>query len=223
MKLRNYQLEARTAVFKEWDNGARSTFVVLPTGTGKTILFASIIEQIQPGRALVAAHRSELIWQARDKIQAVTGLRADVEMGEYKSKTEGDLFHPSAQVIVATIQTLTSGGDGGGRMTKFDPMDFDLLIIDEAHHAVSTSYKKMIEYFLQNPKLKVFFCSATPDRSDEEALGQVCDTVAFDYEILNAIEDGWLVPIFQQMVEVESLDFSTMRTTAGDLNGADLA
>lgn len=223
MILRNYQINARDSVFKEWENGVKSTFVVMPTGTGKTILFSSIIEKIQPGRVCVAVHRSELIWQARDKIEKVTGLKADVEMGEYHSSQDGSLFHPAAQVIVATIQTLSTGGDGGGRLSKFNPFDFKLLIIDEAHHAVSSSYKKVIEYFSKNPELKIFFCSATPDRADEKALGEICETVAYNYEILDAINDGWLVPIEQQMVTVEGLDFSSVKTTAGDLNGADLA
>jgi len=220
--LRPYQKSAGDACFKEWEV-VRSTLIVVPTAGGKTVIFADIINRFQPKRVMVLAHRQELIWQARDKIERVTGLRADVEMGEYKSKNDGDLFHPSAQVIVSTIQTHTAGGDGGGRMTKFDPMDFGLLIVDEAHHVTSSSYRKVIDYYLQNPDLKVLGVTATPDRADEEALGQVFETVAFDYEIIDAIKDGWLVPIEQQMVSVESLDFSSIRTTAGDLNGGDLA
>lgn len=224
MKLRPYQTKICDSVFAEWKNGARSTLVVAPTGTGKTILFASIIERIQPKRAMVLAHRQELIWQAKDKIEKVTGFRADVEMGEYKSSRDGDLFHPSAQVIVSTVQTHSSGGDGGGRMTKFDPMDFGLLIVDESHHSTSVSYKRVIDYYLQNPELVVLGVTATPDRADEEALGKIFQTCPDSqvYEILDAINDGWLVPIDQQMITVESLDFSQIRTQAGDLNGADL-
>jgi len=223
MKLRNYQLEAETSVLQAWSDKNLSTLVVMPTGTGKTVLFASLIRSKLPARALVLAHRSELIWQARDKIQKVTGLTVDVEMGEYKARTDKDLFHPKSQVIVSTIQTQSAGGDGGGRMGKFAPMDFGLLIIDEAHHATSPSYRKVIEYYKTNPNLVIVGVTATPDRSDEEALGQVFDTVAFDYEILDAINDGWLVPIEQQMVSIEDLVFEGMRTTAGDLNSADLA
>jgi len=223
MKLRNYQLEAEKLTLQAWEDGNRSALVVMPTGTGKTVLFASLIRSRLPGRALVLAHRQELIWQARDKIQKVTGLIVDVEMGEYKSRTDKDLFHPKAQVIVSTIQTQNAGGDGGGRMGKFDPNDFGLLIVDEAHHATSVSYRKVIEYYKTNPNLVIVGVTATPDRADEEALGQVFDTVAFDYEILDAINDGWLVPIEQQMVSIEDFSFENVRTTAGDLNGADLA
>lgn len=171
---------------------------------------------------MVLAHRQELIWQARDKIEAVTGLRVDVEMGEYKASQERGLFHPQSQVIVSTVQTHIAGGDGGGRMTKFNPNDFGLLIIDECHHSTAEGYRKIINYYLQNKSLKVLGVTATPDRADEEALGQIFQTVAFDYEILDAINDGWIVPIEQQMVTIESLDLSAVRTQAGDLSGPDL-
>ena len=223
MKLRRYQSDAENSTMEAWADGCRSALGVMPTGTGKTIVFASLIRRKFPKRALIVAHRQELIWQARDKIKKVTGLNVDVEMGEYKSRTDGDMFHPKASVIVSTVQTLTSGGDGSGRLLKFDPVDFGLLVIDEAHHATSPSYRKVIDYFLNgNSKLVVIGVTATPDRADEEALGQIFDQVAFNYEILDAIKDGWLVPIEQQMVSVSGLDFSSVRTTAGDLNGADL-
>jgi len=219
MKLRPYQSAASDAIFTEWQEND-STLVVMPTGGGKTILFADVIRRMFPRRALVLAHREELIFQARDKIQRVTGLQADVEMGEYRA--EGGLFD-AARVVVSTIQTQCSGGDGGGRMGKFDPQRFGLLIIDEAHHATSQSYRRVIDYYRTNPALKVLGVTATPDRADEEALGQVFQSVAFDYDVLDAINDGWLVPIEQQMVHVEGLDYSSIRTTAGDLNGGDLA
>ena len=219
MKLRPYQSAASDAIFTEWREN-HSTLVVMPTGGGKTILFADVIRRMFPRRALVLAHREELIFQARDKIQRVTGLQADVEMGEYRA--ESGLFD-AARVIVSTIQTQCSGGDGGGRMGKFDPQRFGVLIIDEAHHATSPSYRRVIDYYRTNPALKVLGVTATPDRTDEEALGQVFQSVAFDYDVLDAINDGWLVPIEQQMVHVEGLDYSSIRTTAGDLNGGDLA
>lgn len=219
MILRDYQKNGSDAVFEQWKDST-STLVVMPTGTGKTILFADIIRRVHPQRSIVVAHREELIWQARDKIMRTTGLNCEIEMAHLA--VQPNMFN-DANVVVTTVQTQCAGGNGNGRMTRFDPMEFGLLIIDEAHHATADSYRKVIDYYRQNPDLKVLGVTATPDRTDEEALGQIFDTVAFDYEILDAIHDGWLVPIDQQMVCIEGLDFSNVKTTAGDLNGADLA
>jgi superfamily II DNA or RNA helicase len=221
MKLRPYQLQASQAIMASWQQ-YDTALAVMPTGTGKTVLFSDVIRRVFPRKALVLAHRAELIHQAKDKIQRVTGYRVEVEMAALRADLHAGLF-ASPQVIVSSIQTQAAGGDGGGRMAKFDPMMFGVLIIDESHHATAKSYRRVIDYYRQNPRLKVLGVTATPDRADEEALGQVFEHVAFDYEILDAIRDGWLVPIDQQTVEIEGLDFSNIRTTAGDLNGADLA
>lgn len=223
MKSRDYQKKAENAILADWRDGKRKVLAVMATGCGKTILFASVIRSQFPQKALVIAHREELIWQARDKIEAVTGLRVEVEMGEHKSDMDRDLFRPKADVVVATVQTLCAGGDGAGRLGKFNPDDFGILIIDECHHGVADGYRRVIDYMLRNPKLKILGVTATPDRQDEGALGQIFDSVSFDYEILDAIKDGWLVPIEQQMVSIDSLDFSQIRTVSGDLNGAALA
>lgn len=222
MKLRPYQLEAGDGIMREWETNV-STLVVLPTGLGKTVLFADIIRRKFPRRAMVVAHREELIFQARDKIQAVTGLHAEIEMGELRANMGGGLFGPPCRVVVSTVQTLTAGGDGSGRYTRFDPNHFGTLIIDEAHHATAGSYRKVIDWFTRNESLRVLGVTATPDRTDEEALGQVFGSVAYDFEIWDAIREGWLVPIEQQMVDVDGLDFSGVKTTLGDLNGAELA
>jgi len=220
--LRSYQLVASNSVFHQWESNT-STLVVLPTGLGKTVLFADVIRRIFPRRVMVIAHREELIFQARDKIKTVTGLNAEIEMGELRADMGGSLFRSAQRVVVSTVQTLTAGGDGSGRMTRFDPAAFGALIIDEAHHAVSPSYRKVINWFSHNPSLRILGVTATPDRSDEAAMGQVFQSVAHEYDILDAIHDGWLVPIEQQAVKVSGLDYSGIRTTAGDLNGADLA
>jgi superfamily II DNA or RNA helicase len=218
MKLRSYQEAAVAGVFEAWKEH-QSTLLVLPTGTGKTICFAEIIRLIYPHRTLVLVHREELVWQAVKHIRAA-GLETSVEMGEL---TEGTNLWDPAPVVVSTIQTQVAGNGGYGRMMHFKPEDFRLVIVDEAHHATSPTWRRTLNYYRQNPDLRILGVTATPDRADEQALGQVFNTVAFDYEILDAINDGYLVPIEQQMVVVEGLDFSAIRTTAGDLNGADLA
>lgn len=221
MKLRDYQAAAAEGVFREWQEHA-SALAVLPTGLGKTVLFAEIIRRMHErgARAMVLAHREELITQAADKIRRVTGLEAQIEMGEYHVSP---MFGEMPPVVVSTVQTHCAGGDGGGRMSKFDPQDFGLVVIDEAHHATAGTYRRCIDWYRQNPDCKVLGVTATPDRADEAALGQVFESVAYEYGVLEAIQNGWLVPIEQQMVTVGSLDFSAVRTTAGDLNQGDLA
>jgi superfamily II DNA or RNA helicase len=219
IQLRDYQIAAVEAVLKEWEE-VRSTLIVEPTGTGKTTIFSNIIDRVQPARCMVLAHREELIFQAKQRIEDQADLQCDMEMAEFDASIH-QLF--KAPVVAATVQTMISGIGERRRMHRFDPYDFGYLIIDEGHHSTARSYREIIKYFTQNPALKVLGCTATPDRADEEALGQIFNTVAHCYEILDAIHDGWLVPIDQQMVEVEGLDFSSVRTTAGDLNSADLA
>jgi len=219
MKLRDYQQKAVDAVFKEWEEHS-STLVVMPTGTGKTVMFAEILRRVQPARGMVLAHREELIWQARDKVERMLGAECEVEMADLTASTS--LFH-QAPVVISTIQTQVSGPEGKTRMTRFSPEDFGVVVVDEAHHATADTYRRILEHYRQNPNLKVLGVTATPDRADEEALGQVFESVAFDYEVLDAIQDGYLVPIEQQMVTVEGLDFSQVHTTAGDLNGGELA
>lgn len=219
IKLRPYQLESVAAVIKEFEDKP-STLIVMPTGGGKTTVFTEIVCRMQPKRAIILVHREELLTQAVERLKSQGNIDCEIEMSQFRASTSG--WH-RAPCIVATVQTMYSGNGGDGRMTKFKPNDFGLLVVDEAHHYTSPSYKRVIDYFKQNPNLKVLGVTATPDRSDEEALGQVFDSVAYDYEILDAIHDGWLVPVNQTMVHVAGLDFSTVKTTAGDLNGAELA
>jgi len=220
MKLRARQVETCDKIIKEFSEVA-STLVVYPTGCGKTVMFADIIRRFQPMAALVVAERRELIWQARDRIRDHTGIESKIEMGELSS--EPDLLCET-KVVISTIQTLTSvGRDDRSRMSKFDPMKFGLLVIDECHHSTADSYKNVINYFRQNADLRILGVTATPDRADEEALGQIFETVADEYEIEDAIDDGWLVDIKQRIVRIEGLDFAGMRTQAGDLNSTDLS
>lgn len=217
--LREYQSEAISAAFYEWLD-KQSTLIVLPTGTGKTVVAAEIINRVQPKRTLFLAHREELIFQGARTIEKYTDLNCEIEMADLWA---GANLWNGCPVVVSTIQTQIAGRSGNERMTRFDPDEFGLVVVDEAHRVTAKSYRKVLSHYKKNPEVKILCLTATPDRADEEALGQMIDSVAYDYEILDAINDGYLVPIEQQMVTIEGLDFSSVRTTAGDLNGADLA
>lgn len=218
MNLRPYQQLAVNAVLDSFGD-AQTSLIVMPTGTGKTVTFAHIIDQMAGnGRAMVLAHREELIFQAAEKIHGVTGEKPDIEMASARADV---VMFRKAPVIVSSIQTQIAGNPP--RMQRFNPNDFGLVVIDEAHHATAASYRRVIEHYKQNPKIKILGVTATPDRADEAALGQVFDVVAFNYEIPVAIDEGWLVPVKCRQVWVDSLDFSGVSTTAGDLNPGELA
>lgn len=215
--LRDYQILTCDGIDKQWET-ARSTLAVLATGLGKTVCFAEVIRRrLSRGRVLVLAHREELILQARQKIEHFTGIDCEIEMADQIASTS--LYH-QMPVVIASIQTLIS--KNGKRIERFKPEDFATVILDEAHHGCAVSFKKVLDYFRRNPMAKILGVTATPDRKDEEALGQIFESVAINMGILEGVNEGWLVPVEQQMVTVSGLDFSGVKTTAGDLNGGEL-
>lgn len=213
--MRDYQMACVDAIFREWEQGNESTLAVLCTGAGKTVIASEVIRRIQPKRVLFFCHRDTLAYQARDTITRFAGVQCGIEMADMEA--DAGLFSLD-QVVIGTVQTQNASG----RMTKFKPNEFDLLIADEFHHFVAPSFRKVLDYYRQNLNLKILGLTATPDRADEKALGQICKSVAYEYEILDAIHDGWLVPIDQIMVPVSGLDYSHISTTAGDLNQGEL-
>lgn len=193
---------------------------VLPTGSGKTIIFSDLARLFASKRILVLANRGELLFQAARHISK-SGLSSSIEKAELKA---GNGMFNKTQVVVASVQTLISSDGIATRMHKFNPMEFGLIICDEAHLFVAKSFRSILNYFSNgNQEIKIYSTTATPNRADEIALGEVFETCAYRYEIEDAINDGWLVPVFPLGLRVEGLDFSHIRTTAGELNGADLA
>jgi superfamily II DNA or RNA helicase len=209
VKLRPYQDEAKCEIYIQLAR-ANSTLAQLATGLGKTILGGHIAHE-WPGRVLWIAHRDELIRHAAKKIQDITGEMVAIEMGH--ERADDALY--GHKVTVGTIQTLARAN----RRRRFHPDHFGLVIVDEGHHATAISYREVLDYFGVAKRL---FITATPRRGDKVALGQVCDTVAYQYGLEQAIEDGWLVPIQQTVVNIDGLDFSRARTVAEDFNQGDL-
>lgn len=194
----------------------------MATGLGKTVYASHLAKDFLPrGRVMLLAHREELVDQGRNTLERVTGRDVDIERAEFWAQ-EGNPW-AQCEIVASTIQSQNAGAGSKLRMERFDPNDFSLLVVDEAHHATAKSYRQVIDYYRQNPDLCVLGLTATPDRTDEEALGQVFEEVAFEYGILDGINDGWLVPIEQQVVYVQDLDLSHVKSQAGDLNGKDLA
>lgn len=210
MRLRKYQEEARKAVQREWDDGRKRTLLVLPTGCGKTIVFSKIIEdRVRLGeRVLVLAHRSELLEQASDKLKTATGLGTALEKAE--STSIGSWF----RVVVGSVQTLQREK----RLSQFPPDYFDTIVIDEAHHAISDGYQRVLQHFEDANVLGV---TATPDRTDKQNLGKYFDSLAYEYSLIDAIKSGYLSKITALTVPL-TLDISKVSMSAGDFKASEV-
>lgn len=210
MELRPYQEEARQKVQEEWKNGKKRTLLVLPTGTGKTIVFSKIIEdRVRKGeRVLVIAHRGELLEQASDKLYKSTGLKTATEKAEQTSL--GSFY----RVVVGSVQTMQREK----RLNQFPPEYFDTIVIDEAHHAISDGYQRVLHHF---ENANVLGVTATPDRGDMRNLGSYFESLAYEYGLAEAIKSGYLSPIKALTIPLK-LDLSNVKQQAGDFSTKDL-
>lgn len=202
--LRPYQQAARDSIHAQWEQGRLRTLLVLPTGTGKTIVFASVAaDQVRAGdRVLILAHRGELLEQAADKLQRSTGLVSAVE------KAESTCLNSWFRVVVGSVQTLQRSA----RLERFPRDYFGTIIIDEAHHAITDGYRRILDYF---EGAKVLGVTATPDRGDMRNLGEVFDSLAYEYKLTDAIKEGYLCKIMAQTIPLQ-LDISEVGFTSGD-------
>ena len=208
--LRPYQNEAKQRIAAQWEAGRSRTLLVLPTGTGKTIVFASVAaDRVRAGdRVLILAHRGELLQQAADKLRRSTGLVCAVE------KAESSCLDSWFRVVVGSVQTLQRPA----RLERFPPNYFGTIIIDEAHHAVTDGYRRILDYFAD---AKVLGVTATPDRGDMRDLGEVFDSLAFEYKLTDAIREGYLCRILAQTIPLQ-LDISGVTLSGGDYAVGDL-
>jgi superfamily II DNA or RNA helicase len=209
-KLHAYQSTALQLSMEQWYQEVRRQMVVLPTGTGKTVLFATLpLFYRFNGRILVLVHRDTLAEQAKKTIQEWNPYagKVGIEMGtKYKAQRE--------RIVVASVQTIgrfssTENEDGtinfkiSKRLAKFNPDEFDAIIVDECHHSAASGYLNIFRHFgflddrfrkvSHPPKRLLFGVTATPRRLDKKRLSDVYDRKVFDYPIEDAIREGWLV------------------------------
>lgn len=177
---------------------------------GKTIVFAHVAaECVKRGeRVLILAHRGELLTQAADKIASACGLGCAVE------KAEQSCIGSWYRIVVGSVQTLMRES----RLSKFPKNYFDTIIIDEAHHAISSSYSNVLDHF---DKAKVLGVTATPDRGDMKNLGQLFQSLAYEYTLPKAIKEKYLSPIKALTIPLQ-LDLSNVSTQAGDFKASDI-
>ncbi|MDN8591909.1 DEAD/DEAH box helicase [Paenibacillus sp. 11B] len=210
MELRPYQQEARQSIQAEWNKGVKRTLLVLPTGCGKTIVFSKVTEdRVKLGeRVLILAHRGELLDQASDKLEKSTGLKTATEKADQTSI--GSWY----RVVVGSIQTLMRDK----RLQQFAANHFDTIIIDEAHHCLSDSYQRVLQYF---ETANVLGVTATPDRGDMRNLGSFFESLAYEYTLPKAIKSGFLSPIKAMTIPLQ-INLSAVGQQAGDFKTQDL-
>ncbi len=216
--LRDYQRQCLEAIEKAYWKGVRRQLVCLPTGAGKTVVFAHLPQHLRmKKRMLVLAHREELLDQAVDKFRrANPDLRVGVEQAERRADDED-------QVVVASVQTL--GREGSGRLDRFAAEAFSIVVVDEAHHAVADSYRRVLAHFgLFAPQTKKLLVgvTATPRRGDDRGLDEVFQEIVYRKTIREMIESKVLCGVAGWRVETEtSLD--GVATRLGDFVPGQLA
>lgn len=224
--LRPYQVEFLDSIAAAAARGIRRQLAVLATGGGKTVCFAHLRAYLGlQGRLLVLAHRRELLDQAAAKLRAVNP-ELTVEVEQAHRRGEG------ADVVVASVQTL---GTGSTRIQQFDPREFDLVVVDEAHHATARTYLRVLEHFgivrvegkevvpTGDPCAPLLVgVTATPMRGDGVGLSAVFQEVVYERGLRDLVVDGWLSPIRAWRVETAA-DLTGIRTERGDYVVSELA
>lgn len=198
--LRPYQNDAVAGIRLALEKHA-SCVCVMPTGTGKTAVAATLMNEWPGGNCLFLAHTRELVDQAASRLDLELGYPPVIEMGVRGG--DRDLFYQGGMVVVGSVQSMLTDR----RLLKYEQHPFDLIVIDEAHRAVSRSYRKVVDYFVsRNPSCKAVGLTATPNRADRVALGLVFEAIGFAMDIPTAIDGGWLVPVRERTVVVSDVE-----------------
>jgi superfamily II DNA or RNA helicase len=216
--LRPYQAECLARLLELYRDGKRRVLVSLPTGTGKTVIFAQFPRYFRmKKRLLVLAHREELLEQALDKFRdADPDLPVAIEQAERRAP-------PESKVVIASVPTLARSG--GKRLSRLDPSDFYLVVVDEAHHAVAPSYRTILGHFglfaPDTPRMLVGF-TATPRRGDHQGMGQVFEEIGYARSLEEMIRARFLCPLSGWRV-ASGVDLDRVRVRAGDFVESQLA
>src|SRR6266851_5107465 len=207
---RPYQYEAVAALLAATARGVQRPLLVLPTGTGKTIVFALLVQR-RGGRSLILAHRDELIQQAVDKLHLVDPTLA---LGVVHATHD----EHTAPTVVASVQTLSRRP----RLTRLVP-DFATIVIDEAHHAPAATYRRILDHCqawrAEGPL--VVGVTATPERGDRQSLRPVFDRIVYQKTLVEMMQAGYLVDLRAMQVLLHA-DFDALRTRHGDFVEAEL-
>jgi superfamily II DNA or RNA helicase len=228
LTLRDYQTETVDAVWNAWNTGMQRPAVVLPTGAGKTVIFAAMARQFhdvhgytgQPRRVVVLVHRDELADQAIAKLRATA---PDLDIGKVKAADD----QVYADVMVCSVQTLARANRTQRLLDAQEVAGpVGLVIVDECHHAAAVSYRNVMAALgcysgLVNKEdvwtgTKAVGFTATLARGDGVGLGGVWDDMVYNRSVLWMISRGYLVDPKGQEVKLDGLDLGGVKRTAGD-------
>ena len=215
--LRDYQVEAVSAIERALNSGlVNSALLTLPTGTGKTVVLSELAKNNVASRTLIVCPMRELIHQAAEKVQQITGVFPDIEMASLWSSEIGR----RNPYIVASKQTLTmKQRDGSKRYQRLT--DIGLLVLDEAHTVITGPTIEMIDWYRDRGAM-VVGVTATPNRHDKKSLKNAFDVCPYSMTLPEAISLGWLVSPRSNVVRVKSMDLSHVKVQGGDFSATGL-
>lgn len=202
IKLWPHQIVGREAIHRSIDRGDRSGLIDMPTGSGKTTLFATVGSDLG-WPMCVLVHRDELVGQT---IETFENVWPETSIGVIKSTR--DEWQDDQQIVIASVQTLRNG-----RLSRIPKNRFGFIVADECHHAVAPTWKAILEHF--NYKY-LLGCTATPSRLDGQGLDELFgEKPIYSYPLRSAIKDGVLVSLRQYCIET-FIDLSGVSTRCGD-------
>jgi superfamily II DNA or RNA helicase len=215
VKLRDFQQDTADKIRAKLQCGVNRQLIKYATGLGKTPLFSALPDHLGlKGRMLVVDHREELTNQALDKLKKWNpGRTVGVEMGDRRSNWE--------QIVVAGVATI--GRKGSPRLTQFNPADFDIIVVDEAHHATAQSYRTIFDHFMimTDTHRLLLGVTATPNRADGTGLGEIFQEIVDDKDILFGILHGWLADIRGIRIKT-GVTLDGVHNRVGDFDQAEL-
>nr|XP_031863151.1 uncharacterized protein CI109_001630 [Kwoniella shandongensis]KAA5530223.1 hypothetical protein CI109_001630 [Kwoniella shandongensis] len=211
-----YQRAMIQASLQTLASGKRRFAISAPTGSGKTVVFTHLIPLIpdlsesKAGKVLIMLNKVNLVRQTELAVKRMLGGQYLVELEQSDSKAS-----ESADIIIGTVQTLRNPD----RLRRFDPADFKLVVVDEAHHSAAPSYLQQLHYFndevtlpldttpisthSHGHKVPIIGLSATLNRHDGLALGSVFQTIADSTDCRTLIQEGFLARPEIKQVEAE--------------------
>ncbi|EFY98975.1 DNA or RNA helicase, superfamily II [Metarhizium robertsii] len=221
-KLRDYQQECIKSVLLSLRRGHKRVGISLATGSGKTVIFTQLIDKVHSrsdggDRTLILAHRRELVEQAARHCQlAYPDKTIEIEMGSIHASGAAD-------ITIASVQSITSRD----RLEKFEPSEFKLVLVDEAHHIVAPGYLKTLKHFGLDQKQResptLIGVSATFSRFDGVKLGAAIDEIVYHKDYVDMITDKWLSDVIFTTVE-SSANLSKVKNGAfGDFQTGELS